>query len=207
MIFVNGLFKWLRVATVVWSLLLLQACTMGGQVLKEANSFKAVGKDEVVVVGTVEITPKLAKDEQSLDPSGVIFIGNIDDVYRNRAMIQFNNQAEESDYKTVITPELGKTFFFKIPRDMKYIVDGSVVMELSPHGASGKIVLPTWLKIDIKPGDKAVYIGKITYRRDDFNSVTAVKLTDDYSAANRAFKKRFGSKYKLRKSLVRPIPG
>lgn len=159
----------------------------------------------MVLVGTIDISPALAKDEQSLKPSGVIFLGDVDAVYRNRAIIQLNNQAQESDYKTVITPELGKTFFFKIPRDMKYMVDGGVVMELSPHGVTGKIVLPTWFKIDIRPGDKAVYIGKLKYKRNDFNSVTGVRLVDDCATANKAFKKRFGRHYKLRKSLVKNI--
>jgi len=201
----NCLLYSLRFAALLISATLLQACSMGGQVLKEAKPSSSLKKDEVVIVGTIEITPRLTKDEQSLTPSGVIFIGNVDDVYRNRAMIQFNNQAKESDYKTVITPELGKTFFFKLPRDMKYMVDGSVVMELSRRGVTGKIVLPTRFKVDIRSGDRAVYIGKIKYHRDDFNSITSMKLVDNYAAANRAFKKRFGSKYKLRKALLSKI--
>lgn len=201
----NFLLRPVRFAALLLSAALLQACTMGGQILKEAKSSSGLNKGEVVIVGSIEVTPRLAKDEQSLSPSGVIFLGNVDNVYRNRAMIQLNNQAKESDYKTVITPELGKTFFFNLPRDMKYMVDGSVVMELSKHGVTGKIVLPTWFKIDIRSGDSAVYIGKIKYHRDDFNSITSMKLVDDYAAANRAFKKRFGSKYKLRKALLSKI--
>ncbi|NIQ08977.1 MAG: hypothetical protein GWO08_03185, partial [Gammaproteobacteria bacterium] len=64
---------------------------------------------------------------------------------------------------------------------------------------------PTWFKIDINQGEKAVYIGKIIYKRDDFNSITSLKLVDDYKNAARQFKKKFGNKYKLKKSLIRKI--
>lgn len=187
------------------TVLLLQACSIGGQLLKEADSFKSVSKDEIVIVGTIELTPKLQKDEQQLDPSGIIDIAGYGDMNKNRAMIQFNNQPQASDYKLIINPELGKTFFFKVSRDMKYLVEGSVLLEFSRYGNSGKIWLPTWFKVDIKAGDKAIYIGKLKYTRDDFNSVTNIELIDDYKNAAKQFRKKFGKKHKLRKSLVKKI--
>lgn len=201
----NSMVKTSRITFLAVLVLLLQACTMGGQMLKEANSVSDVSKDEIIIVGTLDLTPKLGEDEQYLKPSGVIMLGDIDSYYKNRALIQFNNKPEESDYKNMINPELGKTFFFKVPRDMKYLVEGSVVMELSTHGVSGKIVLPTWFKVDLKPSDKAVYIGKIKYKRDDFNSIVDMKLIDDYASAEKQFRKKFGGKYKLRKALIKKI--
>jgi hypothetical protein len=65
--------------------------------------------------------------------------------------------------------------------------------------------LPAGFKFNIKPGDKAVYIGKLTYERDDFNSITKVRLDDNYKAAAREFHKKFGSSYKLSKSLISQI--
>ena len=70
---------------------------------------------------------------------------------------------------------------------------------------SEKIILPTGFKINIKSSDKAVYIGKIRYIRDDFNSITRVELKDNYKKARRLFRKKFGKKYKLRKSLIKKI--
>ncbi|MDH5471978.1 MAG: hypothetical protein OEY87_07800 [Gammaproteobacteria bacterium] len=178
---------------------------MGGQLLKEADSFKNVTKDEIVIVGTIELTPKLQKDEQQLNPSGVIDLFGYGDMNKNRAMIQFNNQPKESDYKVVINPELDKPFFFKVSRDMKYLVEGSVLIEFSRYGNTGKIWLPTWFKVDIRPDDKAIYIGKIKYTRDDFNSITNIELIDDFKNANALFRKKFGKGIKLRKSLVKKI--
>lgn len=184
------------------TVLFLQACTMGGQMLKEADS-SGIAENEIIVVGTIELSPSLGKEEQKLSPSGVIDLAGYGEMNRNRAMLQFNTKPEPSDYKLLMNPELGKTFFFKIPRDAKYLVDGRIIVELGRRGPVSEILLPTGLKIDVRPGDKAVYIGNLKYKRDDFNSVTGVQLKDAYKSAERAFRKKFGGKYKLRKSLLK----
>ena len=187
------------------SFLLLQACSIGGQLLKEAGSHEALGKDEVIVVGKIEITPKLQKDEQQLDAPGVIDLFGYGDMHENRSMIQFNSQPQVSDYKHMINPQLDKTFFFKIPRNMQYMVEGYVLTEFTRHGNTGQMWLPVGFRIDIKRGDRAVYIGTLRYTRDDFNSITQVELIDDYRKAAGEFRKKFGKKYSLRKSLISKI--
>lgn len=191
--------------TLILVALFLQSCNMGGVLLKEADSVNNVAKNEVIVVGSIELIPKLQDDEQSLDPSGVIDLFGHGDMNKNKCMIQFNAQPKKDSYKTLMNPVLGKTFFFKLPKDKKYMVEASVLTEFTRHGNTGTITLPMSFKIDIKPTDKAVYIGKIKYTRDDFNSVTGIELKDDYKKANKQFKKKFGSKYKLRKSLIKEI--
>lgn len=185
--------------------LILQSCSIGGKLLKEVDSFKSVEKNEVIIVGTIELIPKLSKDEQELNPSGIWDVMGYGNMNKNRSMIQFNSKPVASGYKSMINPELGKIFFFKVPRDMKYIVEGSILTEFSRYGNTGTISLPVGFKIDIKPTDKAVYIGKIRYTRDDFNSITKIELKDGYRQALRQFRKKFGKKYKLRKSLVKKI--
>ena len=184
--------------------LLLQSCSMGGKFLTEAGSLNTLKKDEVVIVGTINITPKLDKDEQELDPKGVWDVMGFGNKNKNRSMITFNSKPVSSGYKYVINPELGKVFFFKVPKNLKYIVDGEILTVFSRYG-SEKILLPTGFKINIKSSDKAVYIGDIIYKRDDFNSITSVKFKDNYKKARRLFRKKFGKKYKLRKSLVKEI--
>lgn len=184
--------------------ILLQGCSMGGKFLTEASSLKSLKKDEVIIVGTIELKPKLDKDEQELDPKGVWDVMGYGSKNKNRSMITFNSKPVSGDYKYVINPELGKVFFFKVPRNLKYIVDGEVLTVFSRFG-SEKIILPTGFKINIKSSDKAVYIGKIRYIRDDFNSITRVELKDNYKKARRLFRKKFGKKYKLRKSLIKKI--
>lgn len=194
-----------QVMALIVLLSLLQSCTMGGEFLKETNSISEVGKNEVIVVGIIELLPKIQEGEQALDPDGVIDLFGYGDMNRNRAMVQFNAKPEVDGYKLLMNPELGKTFFFKVPKDNKYMVEASVLTEFSRLGNYGKIHLPMSFKLDIKPTDKAVYIGKIKYTRDDFNSITKVELVDEYKKANKQFKKKFGNKLKLRKVLVKKI--
>lgn len=184
---------------------MLQSCSIGGQLLKEADSLNSMTQDEVIIVGSIELRPKLVTDEQKLDPDGVWDVFGYGDMNKNRCMIQFNSKPVADDYKSLINPELDKVFFFKVPRNMKYMVEASVLTEFSRYGNTGRIWLPMWFKIDIKPTDKAIYIGNIKYTRDDFNSITNIKLEDNYKNAEKIFRKKFGRKYKLRKSLINKI--
>ena len=194
------------VAPVTFLLLLLaQGCTMGGKFLPEATSLGTVSKDEVIVVGKISLSPKLEKDEQVLTAKGVLDVMDFAGKNKNRSMIQFNSKPTEDGYKYVINPELGKYFYFRVPRNMKYIVDGSILMEFSAYGGGGKILLPTGFKLDIKSSDKAIYIGDLHYKRDDFNSITSVGLKDNHSKASSLFRKKFGNKYQLRKELVKRL--
>ena len=195
-----------RFGVLITAMLALQSCGMGGAFLKEADSVNSLSREEVIVVGTIELIPKLEEDDQDLEsPAGVWDLFGVGNMNKNRAMIQFNSKPEVDGYKIIMNPELGKTFFFKVPRDHKYLVEAYVMTEFPRYGGSGKILLPMSFKVNIKPTDKAVYIGKIKYTRDDFNTITGVKLIDNYKKANKQFKKKFGSKYKLRKSLIKEI--
>ena len=183
---------------------LVQGCAVGGKFLPETGSFATVKKDEVVVVGRITLTPKLEKDEQELDAKGVWDVMGYGSKNKNRSMITFNSKPSPNDYKFVINPKLGNVFFFRVPKNLNYIVDGEVLIRFSRFGTE-KVILPTGFKVNVRSSDKAVYIGDLVYTRDDFNSITKVQLKDNYSKARRLFRKKFGKKYKLRKSLVKTI--
>ncbi|MDH5601143.1 MAG: hypothetical protein OEY78_07550 [Gammaproteobacteria bacterium] len=183
---------------------LVQGCSVGGKFLPELGSLSAVKKDEVIVVGRISLSPKLEKDEQELDPKGVWDVMGYGSKNKNRSMITFNSKPVADGYKYVINPELGKVFFFSVPRNLKYIVDGEILITFSRY-SSDKVILPTGFKLNIKPSDKAVYIGDLHYKRDDFNSITQVQLKDNYKKARSLFRKKFGKKYKLRKALIKRI--
>ena len=132
---------------------LAQGCSMGGKFLNETASLKSVKKDEVIIVGRVTLTPKLEKDEQELDPKGVWDVMGFGAKNKNRGMLTFNSSPAEANYKFVINPKLGSTFFFSVPRNLEYIVDGEVLIKFSRFGTE-KVILPTGFKVNIKPGDK-----------------------------------------------------
>jgi hypothetical protein len=67
-----------------------------------------------------------------------------------------------------------------------------------------RIEIPGGLRYDIRPGDKAIYVGTLRLHRDEFNEVTKAVFVDEYGAASAEFKKRFGSGATLRKAIPRP---
>lgn len=104
------LFKSLRLFVhslmLVTAILMLQGCGMGAELLKEVDFTRGLAKEEVIIVGTIELNPKLAKDEQSLKPSGVIDLFGYSNMNKNRCMIQFNSKPVAGNYKSLINPEL-----------------------------------------------------------------------------------------------------
>ena len=53
------------------TIFMLQGCSMAG-LLREAGPSAKVTTGEVIIVGTIELTPGLVKDEQKLDAEGLI---------------------------------------------------------------------------------------------------------------------------------------
>src|SRR5260370_12104864 len=67
-----------------------------------------------------------------------------------------------------------------------------------------RIEIPGGVRYDIRPGDKAIYVGTLLLHRDEFNEVTKVVVIDEYTPAAAEFKKRFGPGTELRKAIPRP---
>lgn len=63
-------------------------------------------------------------------------------------------------------------------------------------------LLPGHLRVDLRPGDSAVYIGTIQYFRDEFFEITRLVIKDDYERARAGFTKKFGNRVALRRALA-----
>jgi hypothetical protein len=48
-----------------------------------------------------------------------------------------------------------------------------------------------------------VYIGTLRYHRDEFFEISRVVVVDEYAQANAEFVKKFGTRYPLRKVLLK----
>ena len=59
------------------------------------------------------------------------------------------------------------------------------------------------IEVDIRPGDKAVYVGTLRLHRDEFHEVTKAELRDDYNEAMAEYRKRFAGEPLPRKALLR----
>lgn len=194
--------KIIRREFVILFVLLLQGCATRGEYAPPADLSSPLKDNELIIVGTIELIPPLRDDEQVLDYSTVWDIANYEEKNKNRALLYLNSKPEQDWSKYILNPRLGKPFFFKVPRNMQYVVDAYINMRWNHHDP---LLLPVGIKLDIQPDDNAIYIGKITYYRDDFNSVEKIKLTDEYEKVNAIFRKKYGEKYQLRKVKMEPI--
>lgn len=185
--------------------LYLQGCISMPHIYKKIDSSKYLKKNEIILVGSVSLVPKLKLSEQKITEDSFFIPGSYKDRKLNHFVMQLNHNSKSSDSKSVINPQLDKLFYIKIPKKMKYIVDGEIHTEFMPGYSTAQIKLPTGFIINIRPTDRAVYIGKLIYTRDDFNSIKAIELKDKYKYAVKRFKRKFGSKIKLRKSLIKRI--
>ncbi len=66
-----------------------------------------------------------------------------------------------------------------------------------------ELLFPVPAELDIRPSDKAIYIGTLRLHRDEFHEVTRAEVRDDFAAASAEFKKKFGAGVTLRKALMR----
>jgi len=180
----------------------LSACV--GPAREPLDSFSGLNGGETVVVGRIELVPPLRKNEQKLKGLGT---GNFENKIiliadeQNRALTQEPGMA---DYAGRIEAILGKNFFVRSDGKPFYILGGMLYLDLGGQEMN-RAYFPGGLKVSIKPGDKAVYVGTVRYHRNEFFEVTKAAIVDDYDRANAEFKKKFGTKYPLRKALLTAV--
>jgi hypothetical protein len=179
---------------------------------KEAAGVDGAG-DTVVVVGRIELVPPLKAGEQDLK------MGTFDPMdakgqLTGRAVLWLAPTAtREERTADAINPPLERTYFFRIPRTARYVVHGSVLMyhrvtsvsRRSVETASAELLIPGPIEFDIKPADRAIYVGTLRLHRDEFNEVTRAEFVDDYARAAADFRQKFGAGPTLRRAIARPV--
>lgn len=189
-------------------LLFLMVCLAGcaGAPLSNLDSAAALSADETVVVGRIELVPPLEEGEQRVESSG-LFINPYADKMKNGIFLLTDEKRRNigepslSDYDNRIEAKLGKPFYVRAKRAPFYVNAAEIMMSVERYGTN-KVRLPAKFRIDIKPGDKAVYIGTVRYHRDEFFEITMVEIIDDYAKERAAFNRKFGNGLKLKKSLA-----
>ena len=191
------------------SAVLIAGC---GTIHPEVTSLSQISSGTALVVGQIDLVPPLRPGEQKLrlgtfDPLDVA--GKL----RDRAVLHLATEprAVEETWE-VINPKLGETFFFRIPQDKRFVVMGTITTKRVTTKVTkrqvvedvAEIVLPP-VEFDLKPTDKAVYVGTLRFHRDEFNEVTKAEILDHFARASAEFKRKFGDGASLRKALLKPL--
>ena len=182
---------------------LLAGCV---SVSEGVGSMSEVGSDSVLIVGKVELLPKLRPDEQHVNPPNDIL--NSKRYFLGRAVMFMSDEARYRERTgNALNPALEETFFLKVPRTQKFMVKGTVTMEMrmrSGHLDQTDLVFPAPLSLDIRPGDTAIYVGTLRLHRDEFHEVTKAEIRDDYASAIVDYRRKFGAAAAPRKALFAP---
>jgi len=171
------------------------------------NKLQEVGQNEVIVVGRIVLDPPLGEGEQNLKTFSAGIINPSARQYRNKVILltdKENRRITEpsiGDYRDRIETGLGETFYVRAKNEPFYVVRSEIMMDLTAAGME-KAILPAGYRIDLRPGDRAVYIGTIKYHRDEFFATNRVELIDEYGKESATFKNKFGNGIKLRKALA-----
>lgn len=192
-------------------LALLSACVPTSRI-KPVETLAELAAGETLLVGRIELDPPLKPGEQKLSERYA--------EYERLALVIVGDEPREmdrlslGDLKQRINAPFGQHFFVSHPAQPLYILKSWVVMYAKIEVRSGSSGSPAdttaplqgSFRIDVRPEDRAVYIGTIRYHRDEFFSTTKVVVRDDYAVANAEFQRRFGKGVSLRKSLAVPVP-
>lgn len=183
-------------ATLPW--LALSACIPAARRAVQAPSDLRPG--EVLLVGRVKITPPLGKEDQHL--SGMA------ERWRGMALLLVGEAPgpprqplTPSEYRGRIEAPLDRDFAVAVPPRPFYLRGGVVHLRLAGE-VSDEALLPGGFLVDLRPDDRAVYIGTIHYHRDEFWQITRVDVDDEYERVNAEHRKRWDPAVPLRKALV-----
>lgn len=176
----------------------------------EAHAAAPLGEGELLIVGRIELVPRLRPDEQKLR------VGNFDPAdmrgkLHQRAVLflgDANSGARETSGH-YINPPLEEWFAFVIRREHRHITEALVYMEYEPllYGKRQAVVntsqlrLPAPLTLDVRREDKALYIGTWRLWRDEFHQVTRATVVNDLAGARAALVRLRGNDAGLRAQL------
>lgn len=166
------------------------------------DSVDALGGEEMVVVGRVELVPPLRKGEQRI--RGMV-VGN----FENRMFLITDEQPRPlprelklADYTGRVEAPLGSTFFVRSRSAPFHLLGGVLFLDFGGD-TQQRAHFPGGMQVAARPGDRAVYIGTLRYHRDEFFEISRVVVVDEYAQANAEFVKKFGTRYPLRKVLLK----
>lgn len=165
------------------------------------HSAAALNSNETIIVGRIELLPALVKGEQKIKGLNSGSFENKVFIIADEKYREINRALAMGDFEGRIEATLGENFFVRSSNRPFYILLGMMYLELG-GSSTNRVYFPGGFKVAVKAEDKAVYIGTLQYTRNEFFSFTKITVVDDYERANAEFKKKFGSKLQLRKSLI-----
>ncbi len=174
---------------------------------KDITSMSQVSRQQVLVVGKIELIPGLQKNEQLLNKKTAKFFKDKAFVLYGDKKFNMNDLSIDAN-RTSSLISLNKTFFLPVDRDKNGNVyfSGALIVtgnDFFPRGNIGgavyislaaraqHILLPVGIKFKTRKSMEAVYIGTMQLYRDDFNGITKIRFKNEYKKAAALVRKKF----------------
>jgi hypothetical protein len=166
--------------------------------LEEVKSAKDLQPNEILLVGKVELVPKLEKfEQQNLKGIGTgKFKGRFGLIFAEQKPAYEKGSQSGTTYKQMdnyALVEPGKTFFVRYPKGKPIYFLGGVIYLATNGGSLDTMKLPGGIKYTPRKNTRAIYLGTIRYYRDDYNAIKKVRLINQISQAKRALRKETGA--------------
>jgi len=194
---------WQRVGRAVIAAAALALAACGPASLPKASSL-ASSDDSVVVVGRIALDPPFDPDFEKVEaPTPVLTIGGVGNVLYMAAGPEPRRLSSDpynmSQWSGSIEATPDQLFFIQAPRRRTWL--NGAMIPLDPQGVS-RIYLPGGVFYDVPEGSSAIYIGALVYHRTAFNEITSAEIVDEFDAAAREFRAKFGAAASLTPSLL-----
>ena len=176
------------------------------------GSWGEIGTGSVLLVGKIEVVPPVRPEEQRFRAG--LDVLNTKRHHIGRAILFMSDEPRYQERTgNALNPALETTYFLTAPRAQRYMVKGSVTMELAARAVSARqsvmdhteLLFPGPIEFDIRPADKAIYVGTLRLHRDEFHEVKKAEVLDHFNAAYADFTRKFGAGPPLRKALLKPL--
>lgn len=185
-------------AAAALAVLLLASCVPSKR--REVEAPADLGSGEILLLGRVKVTPPIAKDEQRLPGIAEDWRGHVM-VVLGETPAPLERPFKVSGYKNRIEAPPDREFSVAVPAG-SFTIRGAVVpLRLDPP-PTDEALLPGGFRVDVRPGDRAIYIGTIHYHRDEFWQITKIEVEDEYDRVRADCLKRWGGAEAPRKALV-----
>ena len=199
-----NLFQKLKALSVVFIALTIAACALPKTSITSLNE---VAADEIVVVGKLQLLPHIRKDEVQL--TNFITIGPdvahkslrliVSDVYFDLGGLAAH------DYSDAIFTLDGDYFYFTWKKDKPLHILGTSFITRSTQTNIDTMTLSLKKGLNVRHSKiaKAIYVGTITFKRDEFFNIKDIVINqNEYNKANSEFNKKFKTRMKLEKAKL-----
>jgi len=190
----------LLIATLVFS-----ACTMPKIGI---SNLKEVKNDEIIVVGKIQLSPRISKDEIIFE--NIITMGNSEDLHRSMYMTISEKYYDVEtkniyDFTDTVMALDGDYFYFTWDKNkpMHFLGTTFITRWAQRNRESMTFTINKGLEVKHSKKAKAIYIGSITFERDEFFNIKNINTSQKgYKKAIQAFRKKFNTSMKIEKAKL-----